>query len=160
MRGPGVAASSWQFSTKATLQPTRRLHPQTSHRCPKWSLRTNPGSTAGVFWGASLGWARGTRWVSFPRGMTLVVLASPPLLPTESSEEPKKAFQRRPTIDSISSKELIHLAAISRWATQTDGGLRLWSVRVRWPSRAFPLNRGLVFDCVATGLAPVQHGGA
>jgi len=55
MRGLGVAASSWQLSTKATIQPTRRLHPRTSHRYAKWRLRTNPGSTVGVAWGASHG---------------------------------------------------------------------------------------------------------
>ena len=55
MRGPGVAASSWQFSIKATIQPTRRLHPQTSHRSAQWRLRTDTGATGGVAGGASHG---------------------------------------------------------------------------------------------------------
>jgi len=52
MRGSGVAASSWQFSTKATIQPTRCLHPQTSHRSAKSEAdpdqsRVNRGSCLG-----------------------------------------------------------------------------------------------------------------
>jgi len=49
--------------------------------------RFNCGSLLGCE--PAQGWARATRWVSFPRVMTLVVLASPPRLPTESSEEPE-----------------------------------------------------------------------
>jgi len=60
MRGLGVATSSWQLSTEARIQPTRCLHPQTSHRSANWRLRTNTGSTMGVAWGASTAVA-GTR---------------------------------------------------------------------------------------------------
>jgi len=49
--------------------------------------RDNCGSLLGCE--PAQGWARGTCWGSFPRAMPLVVLASPPRLPTESSEEPK-----------------------------------------------------------------------
>ena len=48
--------------------------------------RFNCGSLLGCE--PAQGWARATRWVSFPRVMTLVVLASPPRLPIENSEEP------------------------------------------------------------------------
>jgi len=44
--------------------------------------RINCGSLLGCE--PAQGWARATRWVSFPPVMTLVVLASPPRLPTET----------------------------------------------------------------------------
>jgi len=97
MRGPGVAASSWQFSTKATIQPTRRLHPQTSYRYAKSEADPDQSrSTVGVAWGASHGHggrsttrcfvslrharggevSRGNRCVSFARVTTLAVPGS------------------------------------------------------------------------------------